>query len=69
MFFPTLFSLSCLQPARQEEEEEVVMCGGGAVGRGVRTDEVSMATPHWHAPDWTVRWLIIQRICLKKTIK
>lgn len=41
----------------------------GEEGAGVRTDEVSMATPHWYAPDWTTWWLIIQRICLKKTIK
>lgn len=41
----------------------------GDEGAGVRTDEVSMATPHWYAPDWTTWWLIIQRICLKKTIK
>ena len=41
----------------------------GEWGLGVRTDGVAMATPHWHAPDWTMWWLIIQRICLKKTIK
>lgn len=41
---------------------------GGREG-GLRTDGVSMATPHWHVPDWSMWWLIIQCICLKKTIK
>lgn len=35
-------------------------------GVGGGTDEVVMATPHWHAPDWSMWWLIIQCICLKK---
>lgn len=33
--------------------------GKREVGFGVRTDEVSMATPHCHGPDWTMQWLII----------
>lgn len=43
----------------------VCVCIWGVGG----TDEVVMATPHWHAPDWSMWWLIIQCICLKKNNK
>lgn len=64
VFFPR-FIFTVLFAARQEEEVGVE----GWRGWEVRTDGVAMETPHWHASDWTTWWLIIQRICLKKTIK
>lgn len=69
MFFPrfspsVLFAGRRQQQEEKEEEQEVVVLMEGVegkreVGFGVRTDEVSMATPHCHGPDWTMRWLII----------
>lgn len=66
--FPTLyFSLSCLLPGRRSRRRSWGVEGVREVGEwGVRTDEVAMVTPHWHAPDWSMWWLIIQCICLKK---
>lgn len=61
-FFPSVLFAG---RRREEEEEEVAVVlmegveGKREVGFGVRTDEVSMATPHCHGPDWTMRWLII----------
>lgn len=59
-FFPSVLFAG----RRREEEVAAVVLMEGVegkreVGFGVRTDEVSMATPHCHGPDWTMRWLII----------